>query len=177
MAKLIIDSDHSVAGFVSRHMSIANVRGQFNKIKGTINFEPDDLANSSVEVIIDVKSITTGIKNRDEHLLSPDFLDADKYPEIIFRSTKVEGAGARSVKVSGDLTIHGITRPVTMDVGYSGPVKSPFGGETTFGFASAITINRFDFGVKWDVPMEDGSLIVGKDIQITLDIEADQSNE
>lgn len=177
MGKWIIDPDHSVAAFTSRHMSIANVRGQFNKITGAINFEPGDFGNASVEVNIDVKSITTGIKKRDEHLLSPDFLDADKYPEIIFRSIKVEGAGDRRVKVSGDLTIHGITRPVTMDVEYSGPVKSPFGGETAFGFASAITINRFDFGVKWDVPMEDGSLIVGKDIQITLDIEADQSNE
>ena len=177
MAKWIIDSDHSVAAFSSRHMTIANVRGQFNKIAGTIDFEPGNLSNASVEVVIDVKSITTGIRKRDEHLLSPDFLDADKYPEIIFRSTRIEGSGDRRFKVEGDLTIHGITRPVTLDVEYSGPVKSPFGGETAIGFAAAITINRFDFGVKWDVPMEDGSLIVGKDIQITLDGEADLSNK
>ncbi|MEW6002196.1 MAG: YceI family protein [Nitrospirota bacterium] len=171
MAKWAIDPDHSVAAFAVRHMMIASVRGLFNKITGTIYFDPADIKNSSVEAAIDVASIWTGIQKRDDHLRSPDFFDAGKYPQIIFRSTRVESAGGKGLKIIGDLTIRGITHPVTMEVEYSGPVKSPFNG-TSLGFAGTTRINRQDYGVSWNEPME-GGFVVGDDVQITLDIEAD----
>ncbi len=177
MAKWNIDPDHSVATFSARHMMIANVHGQFNQISGTIQFETDDIGNSSVEVVINVSSITTGIKKRDEHLLSPDFLEAEKYPEIIFRSTKVESAGDNSLNITGDLTIHGLTRPAALEVDYFGPVKSPFGGEITMGFSAKTRINREDFGINWNELMENGGVMISKDIEIALEIEADRVTE
>jgi polyisoprenoid-binding protein YceI len=177
MAKWIIDPDHSVAGFAVRHLTIANVRGQFNKVTGTIQYEPDDLPHSSVDVVIETSTITTGIKKRDEHLLSPDFLDASKYPEIQFKSTKAESSGRNRIKVAGDLTIHGITRPVNMEMEYSGPVKSPFGGEITMGFSARTKVNRDDFGITWNEIMEDGGVMVGREVEITIDVEADRVNE
>ena len=172
MAKWVIDPDHSVAVFSIRHMMIANVHGHFNKIKGTIYFDPDDVIHSSVEVSIDVSSICTGIKKRNEHLCSPDFFDVEKYPEILFKSTKVESTGSRGCNVNGDLTIHGITRPVTMEVEYSGPIKSPFGA-TSLGFSAKTKINREDFGIKWNMDMEGEGVMVGRDVEIILDVEAD----
>lgn len=177
MAKWNIDPDHSVAGFEVRHMKIATVRGQFNTIKGTLDFDPNNPAHSSVDSTIDISGLTTGNKTRDDHLLSPDFLDADRYPTMTFKSTTVEITGTNRFKLLGDLTIHGITRPVTMDVEFFGPVKAPFGGETTMGFAATATINRFDFEVKWNELMEDGGLIAGKEVSIMLDLEADMVEE
>jgi polyisoprenoid-binding protein YceI len=171
MAKWVIDPDHSVAVFSIRHMMISNVHGHFNKIKGAIHFDQDDVIHSSVEVSIDVSSICTGIKKRNEHLCSPDFFDVEKYPEILFKSTKVESTGGRRCKVDGDLTIHGITRPVTLKVEYFGPIKSPFGA-TSLGFSATIRINREDFGITWNMDME-GGVMVGKDVEINIDVEAD----
>src|SRR3989304_1932456 len=140
MSKWKIDPDHSVAAFSVRHLMIANVRGQFNNITGIIHFDPSALSASSVEAEIDVSGLTTGIKKRDEHLMSPDFFDAGKYPKILFKSTKVEPAGGNRGKITGDLTIHGITRPVTLEVEFSGPVKSPIGGEISIGFVGKTNI-------------------------------------
>lgn len=175
MAKWTIDTDHSVAAFSVRHMTVANVRGQFNTMSGTVEFDQADPAGASVTAEIEVASITTGIRKRDDHLLSADFFDAANYPKISFRSTKVESAGGNRARISGDLTIRGITRPVTMDAEYFGPVKSPeaLGGETTVGFSASVAVNRQDFGVKWNVPIGDGELMVANDVKITLDIEAD----
>ena len=175
MAKWTIDTAHSVAAFSIRHMTVANVRGQFNNITGTIEFDQKNPGTSSVAAEIEVASITTGIRKRDDHLLSPDFFDASKYPRITFKSTAIESMGGSRARISGDLTIHGITRPVTMDAEYFGPVKSPeaLGGETTIGFSASLTVNRLDFDVKWNVPLEGGALMVGNDVMIQLDIEAD----
>jgi polyisoprenoid-binding protein YceI len=175
MAKWNIDADHSVAAFSVKHMTVANVRGQFNNITGTVEFDQAYPARSSVTAEIAVASITTGIRKRDDHLLSADFFDAAKYPGITFRSVKVESTGGNRAKISGDLTMHGITRPVTMEAEYFGPVKSPekLGGETTIGFSASLTINRQDFDVKWNVPLGGDALMVGNDILINLDIEAD----
>lgn len=172
MAKWVIDSDHSVAGFTVKHFMIANVRGQFNNITGTIQFDPADVAHSSVQAVIDVSGIYTGIQKRDDHIRSPDFLDVAKHPEIIFKSVKVEGVGGNRFRVTGDLTILGITRPVVLDAEYVGPIKSPY-GETSIGFAAATKINREDYGIKWNEAMEGGGVIVGKDVEITVDVEAD----
>lgn len=177
MAKWNIDPDHSVAGFEVRHMKVATVRGQFNSIHGTLDFDVNNPAHSSAEATIDISGITTGNKTRDDHLRSPDFLEVEKYPTMTFRSAAVEITGPNRLKLTGDLTIRGIARPVIMDVEFFGPVKSPFGGETTMGFAATTTINRFDFDVKWNELMEDGGLIAGKEVRIMLDIEADMVKE
>ncbi|MDA8434157.1 MAG: YceI family protein [Nitrospiraceae bacterium] len=175
MAKWNIDPDHSVAAFSSRHMKIANVRGQFNGITGTIDFDPANPAGASVRAEIAIASLTTGIKQRDAHLLSADFLEAAAYPSMSFVSTKIEPLAGGRAKVTGDLTLRGTTRSVTFDAGFFGPVKSPeaLGGETTVGFSASTMINRFDFGVKWDVKMDDGSLIVDREVKISIDVEAD----
>jgi polyisoprenoid-binding protein YceI len=174
MAKWIIDPDHSVASFVVRHMMVANVRGQFNRISGTIYFDPDDMANSSVEIVIDASGICTGIQKRDDHLRSTDFLDVESYPQITFKSANVETIRENGFRVNGNLSIRGISRPVTLDAEYNGPEKSPY-GETSMGFAATTHINRGDYGMIWNVLLESGGVMVGKEVLITLDAEADLS--
>ncbi len=175
MAKWNIDPDHSVAAFSVRHLMISNVRGQFNKIAGTLLFDPSDPSSATVEATIDVSSITTGNRQRDDHLLSPDFFDVAKYPTIAFACTKVELTAPNRGKVTGQLTIHGTTRQVTMDVEHFGPIKTPadLGGETSIGFTARLTINREDYGVIWNIPLNADKFMVGKDVEIVLDIEAD----
>jgi polyisoprenoid-binding protein YceI len=174
MKKCTIDPDHSVATFAIRHLGIAMVRGMFHKLSGCVYFDADDVAKSTVEAEIDVKSLSTGIKKRDDHVLSSEMLDAAKYPTIIFKSTKVVPGGAGRATVRGDLTIHGVTKPVVLDVQHFGPVKSPWGGEVSVGFTAATKLNRKEFDVNWgDDVLENGGLVAGKDVEITLDIEAD----
>ncbi len=174
MTKWIIDSDHSCAAFAIRHMALAHVRGQFNRMRGTIHFDPSERSRISVEVAIDVSSVNTGIKKRDEHLLTTDFFDEAKYPTITFKSTEVEFLNSRRCRVSGNLTMHGTTRLVTFEGEYAGPRKNPYGDETTVGFSGSTTVNREDFNIMWgSEPMEGGGLVAGKEVQIFLDVEAD----
>ncbi|MCX5871121.1 MAG: YceI family protein [Deltaproteobacteria bacterium] len=174
MAKWNIDPDHSVAAFNVRHMMAAHVRGQFNKLSGSARFDPADRSSFSLEVTIDATGLYTGIAQRDAHLSSPDFFDLAIYPTISFKSTgfKASDGGGR---LAGDLTIHGVTQPITLDVKFSGPVTCPedFGGETILGITATASINREEFGMSWNMPMNDGGVVVGKDIWIDLDIEAD----
>jgi polyisoprenoid-binding protein YceI len=172
MSKWGIDPDHSVAAFVVRHMMVANVHGQFNKIKGAIHFDHNDIPNASVELSIDVSGIYTGIQKRDDHLRSPDFFDVEKYPYMTFKSTKTDMTEKNCLKVFGDLTIHGITKQIAIDVAYSGPEQSPY-GETSMGFTATAKINREDYGIMWNVELKSSGFMVGKEIQIVLDIEAD----
>ena len=176
MAKWVIDPDHSVAAFVIRHMMVANVRGQFNKLSGAIFLDSDDMAKSSVDVAIDVSGIYTGIRKRDDHLRSPDFFEAEKCPQITFKSDSVNSAGTKQLNVSGELTIHGISRPSSFNVEYCGPMKSPF-GEISMGFAASTAVNREDFGLLWNTALDDGGFMIGKEVRIYLDIEADLSAE
>lgn len=173
MAKWIIDPDHVCATFAVRHFTIANVVGLFGKMTGTIYVEPPDLAHLSAKADIDVESISTGNKTRDEHLLSPDFLDAAKYPKMIFKTISVEAKGDNRGKVTADLTIRGITRPTSFEVECLGPVKSPFSGKSCIGFRGATKINREDYGMVLNYPMEGGGLVVGRDVEITFDVQAD----
>lgn len=173
MPKWTIDPDHSVAGFSVKHLMVANVRGQFNKVAGEIVFDPLKITESSVMASIDAGSLTTGNRKRDDHLLNPDFFDAAKFPKITFKSSKVVSGGGNRLKISGNLTMHGITKPVTFEAEYFGPVKSPYGGEITIGFAAKTDINREDYDINWNVSMEDSGLMVGREVSITLDIEAD----
>lgn len=174
MSKWKIDSDHSVAAFSIKHMMVVNIRGQFNSISGMIDFNQEDFGRSSVEVTIDVPGLTTGNKKRDEHLFSQDFFDVSKYPAITFQSSKIEKTGDNRGRVAGNLTIRGIMLPVTLDVDYFGPVKSPseLGGETTMGFRAATVIKQTDFGMKWNMPISGGALL-GEDVELNLEIEAD----
>lgn len=174
MKKCTIDPDHSVAAFAIRHLGIAMVRGMFHKLSGCIYFDAEDVAQSTVEAEIEVKSLSTGIKKRDDHVLSDEMLDAGKYPLITFKSTRVVPGGKGRATVQGDLTIHGVTKPVALDVEHFGPVKSPWGGEVSVGFTASTKLNRKEFGVNWgDDVLENGGLVAGKDVEITLDIEAD----
>ncbi len=172
MPKWTIDPDHSVAAFSIRHMMITNVLGQFNKITGDIQFDPAKIATAAFELEIDVSGILTGISKRDDHLKSPDFFDNEAFPKITFSSTSLAKNGFNIVKIAGDLTIHGITRSVTLEVSFSGPLKSPF-GETSMGFTGRTVIDREDFGMTWNEPVESGGFMVGKDVELSVDIEAD----
>jgi len=173
MSTWTIDPDHSVAAFAVKHLKIAYVRGQFNSISGTITFDPADITQTTAEATIDAASLITGIRKRDDHVMSADFIEASAFPFITFRSTKVESAGQNRAKMTGDLTIRGITKPVTLDVEFSGPVKSPFGGEITMGFSASATVDRFAYGIAWNEIMEDGGFMIDKDVKITIDVEAD----
>lgn len=172
MKKWKIDPDHSVAAFVVKHMMITDVRGQFNKIAGTIEFDPSNITGTTVELEIDTAGIYTGIPKRDEHLRSQDFLDVGKYPKITFRSTSCAVHNYNSCRITGALDICGITSQVTLTMEFFGPVKSPE-DETGMGFSAWTVLNREDFGIKWNVPLGNGGLMVGRDVQIIMNIEAD----
>jgi polyisoprenoid-binding protein YceI len=173
MSKWVIDPDHSVATFAVRHMMISDIHGQFNSIKGTIQFDPPDLASVSVEAEIDAAGLYTGIQKRDDHLRSPDFFDTVKYPKIIFKGLASGAISNRHCKVTGDLTIRGITRTVTLDVEYSGPVKDPFDeGGMSIGVTASAVIDRGDYDMTLNYDME-GGVVIGKEVRITLNLEAD----
>jgi len=173
MARWIIDPDHACATFAVRHFMIANVVGLFGKITGIITFDPSDASHLAVEAEIDVSSISTGNKARDEHLLSPDFLDAAKFPMITFRTKKVEAAGKNRGNVTADLAIRGVTRPISFEFEFLGPVKSPFSGKSCIGFRGTTKIDRADYGIELSYTMEGGGLVVAKEVDITFDVQAD----
>jgi polyisoprenoid-binding protein YceI len=174
MAKWVIDSDHSCAAFAIRHMALAYVRGQFTNIKGTVNYDPSDKSQASVDVEIAVASVVTGIKKRDEHLLTADFFDRENYPTIQFKSSSIDFLSDNHCRVSGILTIHGTALPTTFDGEFEGPRKNPYGNETIVGFSGMAMVNREDFGIHWGSdPIEGGGLVAGKEVQIFLDVEAD----
>lgn len=165
-----IDAGHSAVSFSVRHLMVSNVRGELGKVSGTINVDDKDITKSTVEATIDVAGINTRDAKRDEHLRSPDFLDVGKFPNITFKSTKVEKAGA-GLKVTGNLTLHGITKEVVLSV--EGPmpaVKDPW-GNTKSGFTATGKLNRKDFGITWNKNIDGGGMVVGEDIQITIDLE------
>jgi len=168
-----VDPDHSVAAFSIRHMMIAQVRGQFNKIAGAVRFDPDDISGSSVELTIGASSVLSGVGKRDTHLMSADFLDTQKYPVISFKSSHVQALAPGRARVTGDLTLHGVTRSITVEVSYTAPVKDPFGDGLTMGFALAATINREDYGIRWNQPMPDFGVMLGHEVELLIDLEAD----
>src|SRR5919201_5086215 len=148
-----IDSAHSLVEFSVRHMMVATVKGRFTDVKGAIRLDPDDLDRSSVDVEIGAASITTGDAQRDGHMRSPDFLDVERFPTICFVSTRVERQGTDRARLIGNLTIHGVTREVALDVEFNGSGQSPF-GTTVTGFTAQTSINRKDFGLNWNVALE-----------------------
>ena len=159
-----IDPAHSAAQFSVKHLAISTVRGQFQKISGTVAYDPRDVAKTSIDVSIDAASVDTRVDMRDRDLRSPNFLDVQKFPVITFKSTRVEAAGPGQLKVTGDLTIHGVTKEVVLDLdGPSAPITAM--GGLRMGASATTKINRKDFGVNGAATM------VGDDISITLDVE------
>ena len=166
-----IDPNHSAAQFAVRHLAISTVRGAFTKVSGTVQLDDKDISKSSVDVTIDAASVDTRVPNRDKDLRSDHFFDVEKYPTLTFKSTKVEQVEAGKLKVTGDLTIHGVTKQVVLDVeGPTAPVKDPWGNQRA-AVNATTKINRQDFGVKWNATMDGGGVVVGDDVAITLDVE------
>jgi len=164
-----VDASHSQVGFAVKHLVISTVRGEFTKYSGVAKLDDADPSRSTVEVSIEAGSIDTHVADRDGHLRSPDFLDAAKYPAITFKSTKVTASGKDRLSVAGDLTLHGVTKPVVLDVTTSQEVKGMF-GETRRAFAGQTRISRKEFGLVWNKVVEAGPA-VGDEIAITLDVE------
>lgn len=166
-----IDTAHSAVNFAVKHMMVTTVRGSFSGVVGVIAFDPQNPAASSVEVEIDAASIYTGILDRDNHLRSGDFFDAENHPKVTFKSSKVELRGESSGKISGDLTIRGITRPVVLDVEFLGEDTAPW-GETRIGFEASTKINREDWNLTWNQALESGGVLVGKEVRLSIDVQA-----
>lgn len=166
-----IDPAHSAVHFSVRHMMLSNVRGEFTKLSGTVKVDSDNPANSSIEATIDTTSINTRDSQRDTHLKSPDFLDVEHFPVITFRSRQIQ-LQPDGAKVSGDLTIHGITREITLDVeGSTSEIKDPWGKQRV-GASATAKLSRKDFGLIWNAVLETGGVMVGDEVKITIDVEA-----
>lgn len=167
-----IDSGHSTVGFSVRHMMVSDAKGNFNKFKGQLNLDEKDITKSTVAVEIDAASVDTNNEKRDEHLRSPEFFDTAKFPTLTFKSTKVEKQGT-NLLVTGDLTMHGVTKPVTLTVeGPAAPMKNPW-GQTVSAVKATGKLNRKDFGLAWNKTLEAGGMLVGE--EVTLSIEAELS--
>ena len=175
MATWSFDNAHSSIGFSVRHLMISKVRGHFNQWEGTFDYDESDPTKSKLSVRIDAASIDTREEKRDAHLRSPDFFDVEKFPALTFASTRVERDGDDFV-VSGDLTIHGVTRAVQLKVESLGATKDPWGGYRA-GFSASTTINRKDFGLTWNAALETGGVVVGEKIEIAIEIEAVRAAE
>lgn len=166
-----IDTTHSTISFTVRHMVFAKVRGRFDDWRGALAFDPENLSASSVEVEIDAASIDTGVADRDNHLRSADFFDAEKHPKLYFKSTSVEAAGGDRFRVHGELSIHGVTREVVLDSEYNGQGKDPWGNQRA-AFSATTSVDRRDFGLKWNQALEAGGVLVGEKVEISLEVQA-----
>jgi polyisoprenoid-binding protein YceI len=166
-----IDTAHTGIHFSVRHMVVSKVRGRFGKYSGTIKLDDKDLTRSSVEVRIDASSIDTGVADRDTHLRSPDFFDVGKFPELKFRSHRIERVDDTRYRVIGELTIRDVKREVSLDVEYGGRGKDPWGNERV-GFVANTSIDRKDFGLTWNQVLESGGILVGDRVDIDLDVQA-----
>jgi polyisoprenoid-binding protein YceI len=165
------DPAHSDASFSVRHLMISNVKGEFSKVSGIVDYDPKQPENAKVEATIDVTTVDTREPKRDDHLRSADFFDVQKYPTMTFKSTKVVPAGKEKLKVTGDLTMHGVTKEVVLDVaGPSATIKDNHGNEKS-GVSASTTINRKDFGMTWNKAMDNGGVMLGDEIPITIEVE------
>lgn len=170
ISKWNIDATHSGVHFVARHMVITKVRGSFKAFAGTLELDDADLTRSKIHVTIDATSIDTAEARRDAHLKSPDFLDVEKFPTLAFESKSIKKSGDDYL-VTGDLTLHGVTKEVTLKADVGGQGNDPWGGKRT-AFSASTSINREDFGLKWNQVLEAGGVLVGTKIEIELDVQA-----
>ena len=174
-AEYTIDLSHSHVNFKVKHLAISTVSGRFTDFSGTFQFDPDKMSEASGSVKINVASIDTDIADRDKHLRSADFFDVEKYPEMTFTSSSVTVIDASNFELTGDLTLHGVTKPVTLKVEYGGMIKDPW-GKTRVAFTAEGKLKRSDYGLTWNKVMETGGLVVGDEIRIIIEIEAIQNN-
>jgi polyisoprenoid-binding protein YceI len=179
MAKWVFEPGHTAAEFRARHMMVCWVRGHFKDVHGSLDFDPDDPTRLAVEATIQAGKLWTGEAQRDDHLRSGDFLDAAQHPTISFQSTVSKCVGATDFEVTGDLTIRGVSRPVVLAMHYLGKWRTPYwtaagdaGPISRVGFVGETRINRHDFRVNWDGPLEGGGHIVGDEVIIKVDVEA-----
>jgi polyisoprenoid-binding protein YceI len=166
-----VDGSHSSADFTVRHMMVTDVRGSFRKVEGVVNLDDKDPTKTSVAIELDVASIDTRDPKRDEHLKSPDFFDAAANPKIMFKSTQIKKAGKNKYKVTGDLTMRGVTKSQTFDVvGPTAPIKNPW-GMVVRGASVSGKVNRKDFNVNWNKTLDAGGVVVGDEVKIQVDLE------
>jgi polyisoprenoid-binding protein YceI len=165
-----IDTVHSGINFSVRHMVVSKVRGRFAKFSGTLDLDDGDLTRSTIEVAIDAASIDTGTPQRDGHLRSPDFLDAERFPVLRFKSARIEKAGGDRYRVVGNLTIRDVAREVVLDVEYGGRAKDPWGNDRV-GFIAKTSFDRKEFGLAWNQVLEAGGVLVGDRIDIDLEVQ------
>jgi polyisoprenoid-binding protein YceI len=166
-----VDASHSHVGFVARHAMVTKVRGSFNEFSATASFDPADLSASRAEVTIDVASIDTRSEQRDGHLRSGDFFDVETYPTLSFVSTQVELADDSTLRVTGDLTIKDVTKPVTIDFEYTGTARDPFGNDRV-GFEGSVVVNRKDWDLTWNAALETGGVLVSDKVTLELELSA-----
>jgi len=179
MGKWVFEPGHTAAAFCVRHMMVTYVRGHFKNVHGSLTFDPLNPRLSNVEVSIDAKGIWTGEPDRDAHLRSPDFLDVEQHPQITFRGGEVALLGPTECVLTGDLTVRGVSRKTSLRVKYLGQWETPWweggvdkGPKTRAGFMAEATINRHDFGVSWNAPLDRGGVVVGDMVEIVIDAEA-----
>lgn len=166
-----VDPAHTTLEFSVRHMMISKVKGTFHDFEASVEADPEDLTTADIRFSVDTASIDTRNKDRDAHLKGEDFFDVEKYPKMTFQSTNIVKKGDGEYDVTGDLTIRDTTRPVTFTVTFEGQGKSPWGQEVV-GFSGKGTLNRSDFGLKWNAPLETGGVLVGDEVNISIELEA-----
>jgi polyisoprenoid-binding protein YceI len=168
-----IDASHSEALFTVKHMMFATVRGHFKVLSGSLNIDEEHPESSWVDAQVDVTSVDTRDERRDGHLRSPEFFDAEHYPTLTFKSSKVEKVGDNHFKVLGDLTMRGVTKPVIFDAEYHGQGKNPYGMQIA-GLSAKTKVNRKEWGLNWNAALEGGGVLVSEDVGIEIDLEAVQ---
>ncbi|HEX7670326.1 MAG TPA: YceI family protein [Polyangiaceae bacterium] len=175
MTTWTIDASHTGITFMARHMVVSKVRGSFKTFRGSIEFDEEDLTNSTVDVTIDAASVDTRDPLRDAYLKSADFFDVEKFPSLTFQSTRIQTKGKKDYDVRGNLTIHGVTREVVLYARFEGKDNDPWGNQTA-SFSATTSVNREDFGLKFSPVLEAGGVLVSPKIQIELDVQATRSN-
>ncbi|MFP5317902.1 MAG: YceI family protein [Acidimicrobiia bacterium] len=165
-----LDASHTSMELSVRHMMVATVRGRVDPLSGTLFLATDDPSSSYVEVEIDASSINTGHADRDAHLRSPDFLDVDRFPTMRFRSTEIDDRGDGTFRLRGDLTVKDVTKPVSLECEFGGVVRDPYGNDR-IGFSATGTIDRTEFGLRWNAALETGGVVVGDKVKLALDAE------
>lgn len=168
------DMAHSRVGFTVRHMMVSNVGGSFHDVKATVDLDDKNLTKSTIEFTIATSSIDTQNADRDKHLKSPDFFDVTKFPNLTFRSTKIAAAGKNKFKVTGDLTIRDMTKPVTLDVTLTDPMTNPW-GKTVRGVEATGKLNRHEFGLNWNKTLDKGGVLVSDEVKLEISGELDKA--
>jgi polyisoprenoid-binding protein YceI len=172
--KWAVDAVHSSIDFSIKHLVIAKVKGNFQSIEATIEADPEDLTTADIEFTVDIASIDTRNADRDNHLRSADFFDIEKYPKLTFKSTKIVKTDDGEYDVTGDLSLHGVTRPETFKITYEGTAKDPWGNEKV-GFSGNGSINREDYGLTYNAALETGGVLIGSKVNVTIEIEGQKA--